>query len=204
MKLKFNKYLTEANNDYYFEKIKKECKPYLSKIKNSEFMLVRDAGAGNKKSYKKKVRKHRRPMDTPLVVHEYLDKTLKDKFGWKPRSEGLFCFASNSDMLNVHYVFPIGKFKFVYSDYVDDATVYLADKSDNTVSGFSYNFEEEVDMAKIKNAWEKEALKTYKSTNFNKALELGNKDYEISIKCDAAYLIYGYATQNSMRKKLFD
>jgi hypothetical protein len=63
--------------------------------------------------------------------------------------------------------------------------------------------EEHMDV--IKDYWNKNLLKTYKNTNFKKALEMGKASYEISIKCDEAYLILdsvGEAKNRLFRKEV--
>ena len=120
--MKFKQYLTEANIEYYYNNIRKDCKKYLNAVKNTDNLLIRYEDKVIE-SYKKRVRKNRRPKDTPLAVHKFVDKALKEKFGWKVRSSGLFCYSTNSHSAG-YFVFPIGKFEYVYSTRVDDLTVF--------------------------------------------------------------------------------
>ena len=176
----------ENENNGWYEKIRKDCKKYLNATKNSEHLLIRWEDRATVSAYKKKVRKKRRPLDTPLVVHRYIDKIMKKKFGWRPRGSGLFCFSS-SVQSSAFWVFPVGKFEFVYSNKIDDLTVHLAQAIGTGPTSMKYKFDEEKDMPVIKQSMDK-ALKTYKNTNFRRCLELGT-DMEISIRCDHAYLI---------------
>ena len=66
--------------------------------------------------------KHRKPKDTPLLVHNAMNEAFKKKFGWNVR-DGVF--VTGSDALagtfgRTHVVFPIGEFKFVWSEHIED------------------------------------------------------------------------------------
>ena len=183
--MKFIQYLKEEQ-DVTYDIIKKDCKKYLNAIKGTGLILSRDEMLIT--SYKKKVRKNRRPKDTPLSIHKFLDDSLKKKFGWNARSEGLFCYASEIDYVIDKAVFPIGNFEFIYSTVVDDITVVLADGFDYPVTGFAHYFDEG-DLPNIKKYWNDTLLKTYTNKNFKQALKYGLKSYEIMIKCDYAYII---------------
>ena len=58
-----------------------------------------------------------------MELHKAFDKAAKKKFGWKPRSEGMFC-VGNKEVAKyyglAYSVWPIGTFKFIWSDEVDD------------------------------------------------------------------------------------
>ena len=198
--MRLTKYITENRISDYYDLVEKDCKKYLKTVENSDYFLIRWADK-QPITYKKKVRKNRVPLDTPLKVHKFIDRSFKKKFGWKPRSEGLFCFASD-EWSAAFLVFPIGNFKFVWSNKVDDLTVSLAKIINAGPIQFKRKFEKETvtlqdgseipseeHMDLIKDYWNKNLLKTYKSTNFKKALEMGKASYEISVKCDEAYLI---------------
>jgi hypothetical protein len=66
--------------------------------------------------------KHRKPKDTPLLVHNAMNEVFKKKFGWNARNG---VFVTGSDMFagtfsTVHAVFPIGEFKFLWSPQIED------------------------------------------------------------------------------------
>jgi hypothetical protein len=72
---------------------------------------------------KKTTRKDRNPLDTPKPLHELMDDFFYKKFGVKSRSNAIFCsFNPNlvDDFGTTHLIFPIGKYKAVSSDYIED------------------------------------------------------------------------------------
>jgi len=76
-------------------------------------------------------RKNRKPRDTPKEVHDFLDKWFKSNFGWKARSEGVFCSTTPSNIepfgKNVDLFFPCNGYKYVWSNIIQDMTVWLED-----------------------------------------------------------------------------
>lgn len=102
------------------KKIHKECKPWLTASKG--YTIWRGMKAP---SYGGKftVRKARKPLDTPLDVHKEFDKIFKKHFGWKSRSEGLLTTGDKKvagSYGTPYKIFPIGKFRFVWSENVHD------------------------------------------------------------------------------------
>lgn len=67
--------------------------------------------------------KYRRPRNMPQNIHDEINIYFEDKFGWKIRN-GVFCYGFNLAEHNpidlgygiFHLFFPIGNFKFVFSD----------------------------------------------------------------------------------------
>lgn len=81
--------------------------------------------------YLKKVRQNRAPRDTHPDVSELLDELFEKKFGWKPRSQGLFCYGRRAKHLAGQYgtafaIMPMGKFKYLWNPEVRDLTVTIA------------------------------------------------------------------------------
>lgn len=68
-------------------------------------------------------RQDRKPKDSDMETHVFADDIFKKKFGWKPRSEGVFV-SSSRDMSHTYgdlYVFfPVDGFKFVWSENISD------------------------------------------------------------------------------------
>jgi hypothetical protein len=125
---------------------------------------------------KKKTRKDRMPLSTPLNIHNMLDTLFVKRFGWKVRSEGVFTYGAEGYLYS-HYLFPIGKFKFVYSPRVKDLWDYLLVlKHDLKIDWIEI---EPIDLFFI--------LNTYKSTNLCAALKSGKS--EIVFKCKEYYLL---------------
>lgn len=76
-------------------------------------------------------RKNRRPSDIPIEVHKIFGEAFQKKFGWNPRTTGVFC-APNTTIAelygNEHYFYPVGNFKMLYSKGVDDFLNTLKDQ----------------------------------------------------------------------------
>lgn len=78
--------------------------------------------------YTKSVRKNREPRDTHPDISELLDELFQKKFGWKPRSQAVFCFARPGKNIVGDYgkafaILPMGKFKYLWSPEVRDLTI---------------------------------------------------------------------------------
>lgn len=214
-------FLDEDIESDAFEDIKKkihaECKPFLKQSKGYPLwrgMQQLDMG-------KFKVRKNRKPKDTPLKVHEEFDKIFKENFGWKARSEGLLTSGDRQvagSYGTIFQVFPIGKFRFVWSKNVHD--LYGRYVEFMTKQGITYGGAGAWKF--IENAYQKRVTsdtidlsqkqlesyqnivfkelndlikKKYNSTNLVKAIESRN---EIMIDCDEYY------AYNSQRAKMLN
>jgi len=119
--MRFKQYINESK-EVPWEDIKRSCKPYLKEVYKAKNMLYRYIWKMDEFWIRKKVRTNRKPKDTPKVYHEFVDDMLKKRFGWKPRSEGLFVWgkAHGRNLGLGSIVFPIGKFKFVWNPEVLD------------------------------------------------------------------------------------
>lgn len=135
--MRLTRYLTEKT-DHYIEDhyneilntIKTDCKPWLSEMSHLVYRGMKDIGPFAKKS----VRTDRRPTDSSKYLHNLGDEVFKEEFGWKARSEGLFVakyisqamgYANIAGGGNIYTVFPIGSYKYIYSDEIADYfTIY--------------------------------------------------------------------------------
>ena len=124
-------YINEQSNytiediDKIISIIQEDCKPYLKDVKNKykrNFLF-----SGRKRTYnffdKKKVRKNRRPKDTPTEAHEFIDDWFYENFGIKFRSNSIFCFFSPvaaSYYGNSYMIFPIDRYNIISSPVVED------------------------------------------------------------------------------------
>lgn len=125
------------------ERIFRDCAPYLkqvqmqvnlSDIRRSTGILWRgmkgmpDSDPANPCT-KLAGNRERKPSDTNLALHTILDAHLFKHFGFHYRSKGVFC--SNSPVQargygsDLYLIFPIGEFKYVWSDTLYDAYVEL-------------------------------------------------------------------------------
>ena len=161
--------------DFYnqVDNIRKECQPYFKKVKGSSHLLIRYGGKENEKNdiLKKKVRINRRPKDTSIVFHKMADDFFLKKFGWRARSNVLFCMGEDRERIHeISYftlIFPVGNFKYVWSP--DVADLYTFDPDNEDYDG---------DWDDVKD--------TYIDKDFNKALKT---QYEIMINCKEYYAI---------------
>ena len=183
------------------KKIKKECQPFLKEIHGAGF-LWRGSDRSTRKGIEIIVpRKDRHPKDMPKVTHDMIDKILKKKFGWKPRSEGVFCspvpsVAQLYGLDNyVYLIFPRGPFKYLWSPEIYDLFTELKrenllfhDKPDKKDIRFTYDYE---DFKKI--------LDTYTDKNLKEAIKRG---VEITIKCNSYYFVEDWYTFQKPIKEL--
>ena len=112
----------EINVEQYLPHIKKKCGMAIKIMISSKSLMLRGLDE-SKDLVRKKVRKNRKPKDSWEEYSEFLDKELKKKFGWKPRSEGLFVsskYMTASSYGHVHVIFPIGNFKYVWNTEMGD------------------------------------------------------------------------------------
>lgn len=129
--MKFLNYLNEKDTDIdkIISLIKMDCKPYLKDLKkiNKEFIYTgRYVGTDN--FLKKKVRKNRRPSDTPLKLHKLMDDWFYKKFGIKARSNSVFGTWRKSiaeQYGHVYMIFPIDRYTVISSDRITDIFLHL-------------------------------------------------------------------------------
>lgn len=67
----------------------------------------------------------RRPLDTHALLHNMIDEELKKRFGWAPRSRGMFCFNRSGSVNAQEYgtpykICPLESFKYIWSPDVQD------------------------------------------------------------------------------------
>lgn len=126
--MRLQNYITETKEEVteLSEMIEKDCREFLNKTRGN--VLYRGVKLLNIKLDSKKYavlkpRSERRPTDTPKDVQEYVDTKLKKRFGWRPRTEGIFVTGSYSqakDYGSVATVWPIGHFKYIWSKDITD------------------------------------------------------------------------------------
>jgi len=108
-----------------------DCQPFLKElgtVKPPQFLY-----SGRKTEdpwFEKDVRTDRRPTDTFIELHKDLDEAFNKKFGWKPRSNGLFCTGYLNDATDygtAYTIFPKGPFKIIWSRSIGDLYLRLSD-----------------------------------------------------------------------------
>lgn len=146
--MKLNNYLTEANKgalegtrkyfddeNVYVKKIKRECSQIVSLYKKHDNVLFRGLREGREYCYFIIPRSNRRPTDTPSKIQEDLDDEFESSFGWRARSEGVFCTGSistarsyNRPTGTAYVIFPKNGFKYIWSpEYKDLFTDVIND-----------------------------------------------------------------------------
>ena len=163
-------YLTEKDFDQVeiMNLIKKDCKPWNKK--SNGYLAFRGMN-GQPNFLKRKVRTDRRPKDSSLEIHNAFDNAAKKKFGWKPRSEGIFCIGIHevAKYYGLPYsVWPIGAFKFIWCNEIDDF----------------FNTYEDADPTDMVNV-----VEMYSNKNLEKAIRSG---VEIMVKCKEYYAVSNY------------
>ena len=193
--------------------LKKECGPYLKILAKRPrgSMLIR--GSAQKISTMKEIipRTGRSPKDMDYDWHLAFDQAFLKKFGWKVRSEGVFCTLDpdqardyTENVGDAYFCFPRGSFKYVFNNKVFDLwnllTEYLEDnylaKNDKGEEVLSDKPAEHMKfLEKIVNG--------YKAIGW----PAPNSDIEIAIKCSKYWLInadlaYIIMTELGMKDKL--
>lgn len=126
------------------------------------------------KFVKKKVRKDRKPRDTPEDIHEWADNWFYENFGIRARSNTMFCTSEASKTKQygeLYIVFPIGNFEIIWSHRLKDLyTEWMVTK------GLEF----------WKDYFLTSFAKTYHKGNLQKAIKSGN---EIMLHCDEYYIL---------------
>ena len=173
--MRLRKHLTESTDmvalfNKYEDEIDKNCQPYIRMIKHSPNILVRsDPKLGLYDVHRKFVRTNRRPMDMSDDMHNKIDEFFLKKFGWRARSNVVFCKGNKRKKIFSFLLFPIGKFKFLWSPKVND--LYNSDLKNM----YSHYYKEWNDIKD-----------TYIDNDFRKAL---SSEHEIMINCKEYYLL---------------
>lgn len=121
--MRFQQYINEAT-EFTSEEIAKilrrDCKPFL-KEKTSFWRGIEKRKTKDIEIFPS--RQERRPKDTTKEVQKLLDRLFKKKFGWRPRSTGIFTLRYKVSVMEYgkpYLFFPIGRFKFLYSSQITD------------------------------------------------------------------------------------
>lgn len=120
-------YMDDILNEY-IPKIKRDCKEMVKIVKATKSFLWRGMAGDDEVFLIKTPRKDRYPTDTPIKTQEIFDKLYYEKYGWKPRTEGVF--VSNNERGTTgygpkHVIFPVGKFKYAWAMDINDFWIYV-------------------------------------------------------------------------------
>lgn len=111
------------------ELVKKECSEIINIYKKAGRVLFRGTKSERRKPidddnkiYKIVPRKRRNPKDTDKETQKVLDNLFNQRFGWKPRSHGIFAAGLQSAQYYgiPHGFFPVNGFEYIWSPKIDD------------------------------------------------------------------------------------
>ena len=193
--MKLKRYLTEGKFEDNIETLKKDCMPYLKESKLWHKRTIMGVGRGESIAkgnlLKMKPRKNRIPTDTPAPLHFALDKWFKKKFGWNVRSEGVFTSPFPTLFQHTPIFFPIGPFKYVYSNEVQDLYMDLKEIAvDNYgISDFSEAFVKFCDVNGNVDMLMEVFIKQYGDGFVKTHLNDVNPAYEVVFKCKEYYMM---------------
>ena len=233
---RFESYLNEAVDPNIVKdiwvKLTKDCMPFLKELKRVQepkyrFFYRGFHGSLHQEMVRKSVRTDRKPTDTPKAISKYVDDEFQKKFGWRVRSEG--AFATSDRMRSSGYgttfiFFPIGKYKYVWSEEVTDMYTYLGGRflkyienvfignDDDLVSAYPHMkkepeeaFEDYMErrrneiIGNFKGTVEK-AMNTFQSGNMKSAMK---SQSEVVFQCKEYYAvkeIYDFSLYELMEK----
>jgi len=185
--------------------IDKDCRRYLSDI---DYNLKKNRllrGIYEEFGYfiKKKVRKNRRPLDTPLAWQKAIDEVFK-KHKIPLRSQSIFTvkdFGQATPYGPVYLIFPIGNYRISYNSRYTDL-------QDNLLSNltFSAHLEKKGEKEEFKKLIEKKVVPYQHVVSAKDAITKAKKTAEIMIECDSYYGVsmtddLKYMIRNIINKK---
>ena len=142
--MKFTEYITEASKyelQLYgiIQSLNKDCMEFIQELRKSgKNPLWRGTNKSRTKSIVKVTpRQDRYPKDMPEFMHDMIDEQFKAKFGWKPRSTGVFVTGRKSDAGSygaTYMFFPVGKYSYLYNPDVSDL---YSEVDGESMSGYS-------------------------------------------------------------------
>lgn len=191
-------YLNEQEEDNVVDLVRRDCKPFFKEAKGSDGFLIRQTKMIQGKYEVKKTRINREPTDTPEFIHKKLDDYLKDKFGWRARSNALFCWSSavlTSPSIkkmpqSFGLVFPIGKFEFVWSSEIRDVYLEMEKFAKKYTDQSPMTELQDLDETQLEEVWEEfrksGLLESYTNKNLQRALKSRS---EIMIRTGEYYFI---------------
>jgi hypothetical protein len=128
--VKFERYLKENKSQEYLRNfirtVSRDCGQIIREMRtNVLFRGIFDHGF----ILERIPRGDREPLDTPKEIQEKMDAAFKKKFGWKVRSEGVFCTIDLDTAYGYGFtpyvIFPTDGYKFVYSKRVQDLSMKI-------------------------------------------------------------------------------
>lgn len=124
--MRFKNYLNEEVDPRLIPTLEEDCKPFIKDLMSihGKNMLYTGRDYFREDFKLKRVRKERDPVDTPKLVHNWVDDWFYKKFGVRARSNSLFASfnyrQANSYGAEAYIAFPVGQYKAISSHKVDD------------------------------------------------------------------------------------
>lgn len=189
--MRFNRFNeeTEAELAVYDElipQIKKKCQPWIHECGGG--MLLRGSWVLGRKGNEAKpwvivnTRTDRKPTDTPKYLHDIVDDVFEEEWGYRARSESVFCTSDWQTIMKKYgpsgIVIPIGTFDFLWSKKINDL---WEDYLSEIESGMSH-----LQDWQIKDHIENTLPELYTSRDLHAAIKSG---HEVMIKCKQYYFI---------------
>lgn len=198
----FKQFISESSPHELEQFLKEKCKPLIAELNTIENIMgtaiwrgINMSGESEKidiiykqqeiRSIIKKVRQDRKPLDTELKISNVVDDVFEAKFGWRPRSQAVFCTGSpGSSALygSRHQIFPIGEFKFLWSPKVIDLTTQIYDGQIkfNMTRGEMRGSDYTPEQMQLFKEYMEPVVETYQSVDLEKAI---HSRREIMINC---------------------
>jgi hypothetical protein len=125
--MKLERYLTEAVSvEDIFKILEKDCLPFIKEARGG--LIWRGSSKGSAQPIERFIpREDRNPMNTPMEIHNALNREFKKRFGWEARN-GVFTFGDRAKIQfygRQNVFFPIGDFKYVWASTVTDLYGYF-------------------------------------------------------------------------------
>ena len=171
------------------------CKPYLELIQYDTdwYKLYRGAGKSTEPvNIIPGYRDNRKPKDTPIHLHEAINRVFKAKFGL-PFRNGTFTTSQKTDAAAygkmIYAIIPIGDFKFIWSSQISDLFDYLNRKVKDEFGTLTslYHEEPKVIGTLLKYVHTPEFVNLYQDNNLPAGI-LSN--HEVMLYCDKCYYIH--------------
>jgi hypothetical protein len=122
----FKEYIIENTiQEDLLRNIEEKCSKFITELKGTgkkDFLYRGHKTRINEYSIMKPHKEGRIPRNTPKELHQYINKSMRRKFGWNTR-DGVFVTFNqeNCVVYGLPYLFfPIGKYRYVYSRVIED------------------------------------------------------------------------------------
>jgi len=203
------------------------CQPFLKELGTvNPPQFLYSGRKSNDSWFEKDIRSDRKPTDLFSEIHKSFDDVFNERFGWRARSNGLFCTGYMGDAKEygtVYTIFPKGPFKIIWSDNIGDLYIKLQDTMGNVkrFNGIKDKFKQELEYESDLNHlnWQPKDIEKmvqqkydefidntvdrYRGNNIMKAI---TSNVEIMLNCKSYYAIKWDLYHTELRSffKLYD